>query len=218
MDEVCAAPAPKKMVAKSLVLNTFRKASVKEVVELKKPWKKVLWRKQDYPDNFIDESFLNGLQRNVNIQVTDFWSLVADSLPVSQHLSSVVIFASVFVSIYRNQLSCALVGFVSNVSAVAAFILWDFVLRKPCNNRTFPNYMGIVKSCILIVLTLAGLSPILMSLTKSTSPDSVWAIAVWLFLANVFFHEYTTETIRPHVRYVFGNFIVINSISNYFSF
>ncbi|EPX70949.1 pig-C [Schizosaccharomyces octosporus yFS286] len=200
MEDVCAAPAPKKVLP-SLLLHPYTKPKPTDnELHLRKPWKKVLWRKQHYPDNYIDRSFLSGLQRNVNIQVSDFWSLVADSLPISQHLSSVVIFAAVFVAIHRKRLSCGIVGITSNVSAVCAFLLWDLVLSKPCQSRCFLNYAGLIKSCILIVLTLVGLSPILMSLTKSTSEDSVWAIAVWLFLANIFFHEYATDSIQPHVR------------------
>lgn len=34
-----------------------------------KAWKKVLYEKQDYPDNYVDpEQFLNGLRRNRELQ------------------------------------------------------------------------------------------------------------------------------------------------------
>ncbi|EEB08947.1 pig-C [Schizosaccharomyces japonicus yFS275] len=192
MKKNCAAPAPKKAVP-TFVLSNFTASNNLHHRRPQQPWKKVLWRKQDYPDNYIDESFLNGLQRNVNIQVTDFWSLVADSLPITQHLASIVIFVACFVAIYQNRLSCTVLGVCSNVFAVSAFILWDRVISKPSQSYVFISYRECFKSCLLIVLTLIGLSPILMSLTKSTSPDSIWSVSVWLFLANVFFHEYTVD-------------------------
>jgi phosphatidylinositol glycan class C protein len=46
------------------------------------------------------------------------------------------------------------------------------------------------KSAILIYFTLLGLSPILKSLTKSTSSDSIWALATWLLIINIFFFDY----------------------------
>lgn len=46
------------------------------------------------------------------------------------------------------------------------------------------------KSAILIYCAVLGLSPILKSLTKSTSSDSIWAISFWLFVINVFFFDY----------------------------
>lgn len=46
------------------------------------------------------------------------------------------------------------------------------------------------KSAILIYCALLGLSPILKSLTKSTSKDSIWAMSCWLMIINVFFFDY----------------------------
>ena len=46
------------------------------------------------------------------------------------------------------------------------------------------------KSAILIYFALLGLSPILKSLTQSTSSDSIWALATWLLIINIFFFDY----------------------------
>jgi len=46
------------------------------------------------------------------------------------------------------------------------------------------------KSAILIYATLLALSPMLRSLTKSTSEDSIWAISAWLIIINVFTFDY----------------------------
>lgn len=51
------------------------------------------------------------------------------------------------------------------------------------------------KSAILIYFALLGLSPILKSLTKSTSSDSIWALATWLLIINVFFFDYGSQYI-----------------------
>jgi phosphatidylinositol N-acetylglucosaminyltransferase subunit C len=50
------------------------------------------------------------------------------------------------------------------------------------------------KSALLIYFALLGLSPILKSLTKSTSSDSIWALATWLLIINIFFFDYGTTT------------------------
>jgi phosphatidylinositol glycan class C protein len=46
------------------------------------------------------------------------------------------------------------------------------------------------KSAILIYCSLLGLSPILKSLTLSTSSDSIWALSSWLMGINVFTFDY----------------------------
>jgi phosphatidylinositol N-acetylglucosaminyltransferase subunit C len=51
--------------------------------------------------------------------------------------------------------------------------------------------MNTIKSAILIYFTLLGLSPILKSLTQSTSSDSIWAMSFWLLAINIFFFDYS---------------------------
>ena len=50
--------------------------------------------------------------------------------------------------------------------------------------------LATMKSAVLIYCALLGLSPILKSLTKSTSSDSIWAMSCWLMIINVFFFDY----------------------------
>ena len=50
--------------------------------------------------------------------------------------------------------------------------------------------LATAKSAVLIYCALLGLSPILKSLTKSTSSDSIWALSCWLMLINIFFFDY----------------------------
>ncbi|KAL8657390.1 MAG: hypothetical protein Q9226_001971, partial [Calogaya cf. arnoldii] len=47
-----------------------------------------------------------------------------------------------------------------------------------------------IKSAVLIYCVLHGLSPILKSLTMSTSPDSIWALSTILMCINILFFDY----------------------------
>ncbi|KAK4102193.1 hypothetical protein N658DRAFT_447665 [Parathielavia hyrcaniae] len=58
------------------------------------------------------------------------------------------------------------------------------------NSRTYVR-LSTIKSAILIYFTLLGLSPILKSLTRSTSSDSIWAMSFWLLAINIFFFDYS---------------------------
>ena len=50
--------------------------------------------------------------------------------------------------------------------------------------------LATAKSAVLIYCALLGLSPILKSLTKSTTSDSIWAMSCWLMCINVFLFDY----------------------------
>jgi phosphatidylinositol N-acetylglucosaminyltransferase subunit C len=73
--------------------------------------------------------------------------------------------------------------------------------RYPHSTSPYPSHfspltqsrLSTAKSATLIFLVLLGLSPILKSLTKSTSPDSIWAMSCWLMGINLFFFDYGGE-------------------------
>jgi len=63
-------------------------------------------------------------------------------------------------------------------------------------------YLGrkIFKGAVLFFLTLLGLTPILKTLTEETSKDTIWALTVILFLANLAFHDYGSGN-RRNIKY-----------------
>lgn len=89
-------------------------------------WKKLLWVKQSYPDNYTDAAtFLDHLQRNPRLQPYEFWPLVADSTVIVQHVASVAVFVCCFVGIFQDRISpVAVVGWGS-VATVLGWFLWD---------------------------------------------------------------------------------------------
>ncbi|KAF2435638.1 GPI2-domain-containing protein [Tothia fuscella] len=90
-------------------------------------WKKLLWVKQSYPDNYTDEyTFLDHLQRNPRLQPYEFWRLVADSTVIVQHVCSVIIFVCCFTGIFQERVSPVTVVGWSSSGTVLGWILWDF--------------------------------------------------------------------------------------------
>ncbi|KKK24474.1 phosphatidylinositol:UDP-GlcNAc transferase PIG-C [Aspergillus ochraceoroseus] len=89
-------------------------------------WKKLLWVKQSYPDNYTDtETFLDHLQRNPRVRPYDFWPLVADSTVIVQHVCSVAIFICCFVGIVQGRVSPVSVVCWGSVGTAVGWILWD---------------------------------------------------------------------------------------------
>jgi phosphatidylinositol glycan class C protein len=99
-------------------------------IKKRKPWRKLLWVKQDYPDNWVDPTFLSQLQRNINVHPYDFYSLVADSTVIVQHLSSVVIFVTSFIAMFKERVSPVSVALVSTALTVAGWAVWDMGWEK----------------------------------------------------------------------------------------
>lgn len=90
-------------------------------------WKKLLWVKQSYPDNYTDEeTFLDHLQRNPRLRPYEFWPLVADSTIIVQHLCSVVIFVCCFTGIFQERVRPeSVVGWATGCT-VAGWVFRDY--------------------------------------------------------------------------------------------
>lgn len=92
-----------------------------------RPWKKLLWVKQSYPDNYTDEeTFLDHLQRNPRLRPYEFWPLVADSTIIVQHVCSVVIFVCCFTGIFQERVSPTTVVGWATSSTVASWVLGNY--------------------------------------------------------------------------------------------
>jgi hypothetical protein len=139
---------------------------------------------------------------------------MADATVIVQHLASVVIFCCCFVAIIHGRVSpIAVVGWAS-VCTVLAWFLWDHwigqelevIVDLPAKAALDGNEaasqgsaalsprnhqrLATAKSALLIYAALLGLSPILKSLTRSTTSDSIWALSTWLLMMNVAFFDY----------------------------
>ncbi|KAL1924086.1 uncharacterized protein VTP21DRAFT_7121 [Calcarisporiella thermophila] len=163
----------------------------------KKPttkWRKLLYVKQDYPDNYVDATFLEELQKNVNVRNYDYWTVVVESNVVSQQISSIMVFVAVFKYLYTAKLSAQSLIWIGSALSAVGYVFWDLNI-----GRADPTYIyrrkKTAKGAILFFVTLLGLSPILKTLTSATSDDTIWALTVCLFLANLLFHDYSSGNI-----------------------
>jgi phosphatidylinositol glycan class C protein len=140
---------------------------------------------------------------------------MSDATIIVQHLATVVIFCCCFVAIIHGKVSpVAVVGWAS-ICTILAWTLWDYwtsreigsLPRSPVDFTIGPNgptpntetplirqtqqRLTTAKSAALIYAALLGLSPILKSLTRSTTSDSIWALSTWLLLINVASFDYS---------------------------
>ncbi|CDH54091.1 phosphatidylinositol n-acetylglucosaminyltransferase subunit c [Lichtheimia corymbifera JMRC:FSU:9682] len=165
------------------------------------PWRKLLWVKQNYPDNYVDSTFLDELQKNVNVRTYDYWKMVYESGVITQHISSVVIFIAVFIYLQMGALVANHLIWTGSFMTGVGYVIWDLVMiQQTAPHRGFER-KRVAKSAVFFFATLLGLSPILKTLTSQTSDDTIWALTVCCFLANVLFHDYGSQS-RARVKFI----------------
>ncbi|KAI8067530.1 phosphatidylinositol N-acetylglucosaminyltransferase subunit C [Gongronella butleri] len=152
-------------------------------------WRKLLWVKQDYPDNYVDTTFLEELQKNVNVRDYDYWTMVYQSGIITQHISSIVIFVALFIHYQQNAISAQQLICTGVASTTVGYFCWYLMVEHHAFER-----VRVLKSALFFFSTLLGLSPILKTLTSQTSDDTIWAMTCYCFLANVLSHDYAAQS------------------------
>jgi phosphatidylinositol N-acetylglucosaminyltransferase subunit C len=79
---------------------------------------------------------------------------------------------------------------VGHPTGASTFAMPPYGAESSSLSPRMQQRLSTLKSALLIYCAVLGLSPILKSLTKSTSSDSIWAMSAWLMCINVFFFDY----------------------------
>ncbi|KAL8286629.1 hypothetical protein RQP46_004157 [Phenoliferia psychrophenolica] len=142
------------------------------------PFRKILFVEQDYPDNYVDSTFLSDLQRNVNVHPASLPTLLCQTLPITQHLASTFIFIGTFIRLHRGSLDPPR---LLSLCALLIVLGWTWSRLVGGTSTVAP---------IIPLLTLYLLSPALKTLTRATTSDSIWALSGTLFAVNLFLGDY----------------------------
>lgn len=148
------------------------------------PWKKLLYLKQPYPDNYTPESFLSQLRRNLTVAKYSYRTLVSHFSLIAMHMACLVTVQVVFARIYRNTLDATkpAVGCSALTALCYAFLARD--------GQSSGSHGVSLRPFAVIAITLLILSPVLRSLTQSTSLDTIWALSFILCSVNVVSNDY----------------------------
>lgn len=165
-------------------------------------WKKLLYVEQPFPDNHTPPLFLDQLKRNTTVSKYLFRKLYHDFSLVALYALLLLLVNLNFLGIYLGYWK----ALVATAFGTALAFLGLFVLKS------YENLYETVKLNMVILLMLLLLSPVLRSLTKSTSSDSIWALSSVLTCVNVLCHDYALETSQNYGAVFSTNLSFTNGI------
>lgn len=165
-------------------------------VEHLPPWQRVLWRQQPYPDNYTPPTFLSALRTPAPPQL-GLGSLMLAALPLGTQLNLVAIFVAVFLRlqarVWYPPLVSLFIGLLTTLGWAACEALQPArmepsvrpgtAVRKSKRGQTVLSFM-------LLCLVLYALSPLMRTMTASTTSDSIWGLAGGLFALHLAAAEY----------------------------
>ncbi|KAI9295718.1 GPI2-domain-containing protein [Neoconidiobolus thromboides FSU 785] len=157
----------------------------------KPKWRRILYEKQPYPDNYTDATFLNLLRKNVNVRRYTLSHLCFQaSVTILLHLNKIILFVFTLLKIESDVWQPNLVLNFAFIFTIIAYFFWYLSMRK-AHKETYID--PTVKSGLLIIVVIFGLSPLLKTLTSDVSVDSIWFLATLAFTINAIWHDYSSE-------------------------
>lgn len=157
----------------------------------KKPWQKILYGNRGYPDNYTDPMFLKDLQKNINVEIFGYWEAVLGATKLTHQLSLIVVFLLVFHNLYVKP---SYIPAEILLLIVCSICCIGYVLFVVWNGPRSCGYLGTIKddvktvACVLVFGFI--LSPMLHTLTKSISTDTIYTITFFVFLLHIICNDY----------------------------
>ncbi|XP_071381090.1 phosphatidylinositol N-acetylglucosaminyltransferase subunit C [Centroberyx affinis] len=148
------------------------------------PWQKVLWERQPFPDNYVDQRFLEELRRNEGIRQYRYWAVVKEAVLVGQQLSCVAIFIALWLYMEQGLLSAEALLWNSLLSALLGYGLYQ-ALRSQVESGEPRTRLADLQSAAIFLSFTFGFSPVLKTLTESVSTDTVYAMSAVMLLAHL---------------------------------
>jgi len=149
---------------------------------MKMGWEKVLYKDQGVADNYTDDTFLDEMKKNVNTRMYKIKDVIFESGIVSQQVAIICIFVSLFIYMDNGVVGPTYVLLLGLIFLVIGVIIQYLVTRKTISWIQYVKVAGFV----------FALSPILKTLTKTISTDTIYAMSTGMLLINLLFHDYGT--------------------------
>lgn len=170
----------------------------------RKPWKKVLYERQPYPDNYIDPNkFLAELELNSTSSSSEsltFSGIFLNTAVIIQQITALVIFLTIHQLIQQNETMNILILFLINGLLLTGVYLVSILLHK--------NIIFSLKSLILFLICLRIIAPILQTLTSSYSDDTINALVLIFSTIHLVFHDYAYVN---NIKDIFSGNVSLNA-------
>ncbi|GFN73503.1 phosphatidylinositol n-acetylglucosaminyltransferase subunit c-like [Plakobranchus ocellatus] len=166
------------------------RTSIMSSFSIKQPWRKILYERQPYPDNYVDTSFLEELKKNLHVRSYDIKTLMLEAANLSQQINSISLFVTMYFYMEDQTASPQTLWCVASVLTGLGYLI--NLLISQLRGETFSPGLCLqhARTCVLFQSLSVALSPILVSLTETISTDTIYAMTTLMLLANFLFYNY----------------------------
>ncbi|XP_003229561.1 phosphatidylinositol N-acetylglucosaminyltransferase subunit C [Anolis carolinensis] len=153
-------------------------------------WQKVLYKRQPFPDNYVDRSFLEKLRKNIHARKYQYWAVVFESGLVIQQLCSVCVFVVIWWYMDMGLLAPQWLFGAGLISSLIGYVIFDAVESGIGKSQSDQSQWADLKNAVVFLAFTYGFSPVLKTLTESISTDTIYAMSAVMLLGHLIFYDY----------------------------
>lgn len=148
-------------------------------------WKRLLWFKQPYPDTYTDPKIIESIKHIQSCclskkECSQYSDVMIDFLRFHYTLANSSLIYVIFTLVYHFHYSPIALTAVTTLLSSLSY-----------------NFSTHIKSSMIIIFTMLTLSPVLKTLSKTTSSDSIWTLSCWLTIFHVISLSWSKTSILP---------------------
>nr|XP_039274140.1 phosphatidylinositol N-acetylglucosaminyltransferase subunit C-like [Styela clava] len=175
----------------------------------RKKWRKVLYEVQNVPDNYVDESFLTEMRKNIYIRKYEYWDLVRRIEVITQQLCTVsCLIVSWWLLDEGLYTPYTMLKWLMPVSVIGFCV---YLYLTTSQGERWKALFSNAKTAVVVLCLTDFLSPILKTLTHTISTDTIYAMSVLMILGHLLFHDYGSDA-APISRAVSLNMSLFSSV------
>ncbi|CAF0805570.1 unnamed protein product [Rotaria sordida] len=160
---------------------------------LSSQYPKVLYDVSLHDFKIFDDDHIYQMNSKINSSISSslyrhiYWSTVAESGLITQQVSLVILFIILFIHLDNDNLH------PKNILIINALIgiIGLFLYRRHINIKLLQENL---KTLLIFLLFGSMVSPVVFTLTKTISTDTIYAMSTLMMLTHLIFYDYGAET------------------------
>lgn len=153
----------------------------------RKAWRKVLYEKQSFPDNYTDKKvFLRDLRKNIDFKEVSLTEAVLGANLLLQEFCTVVAFVLIYFYMVNKWATPAVILECTSLLTAFGFIYYLFFFSAGIKQK-----LGHDLRTVLTFIVFGQLfSPVLHTLTDTISTDTIYTTSFFMMLVHLIFFDY----------------------------
>ena len=104
--------------------------------EVRKPWRKILYERQPYDDNYVPDSFMSSAIMNAKVSYYTYWNTFNATLNITHQLAAAAIFYVVYTLVVIGEVSSSSLMLIDVLAFIIGFTMYSLMVYVTTTDKS----------------------------------------------------------------------------------